>query len=56
MVFDISLYLSLMIFALGLIFKISTWFRYNFESTTIPFTARERFFAAMGGIVATLFS
>lgn len=56
MIFKISLYLSLIIFALGLIFKISTWFRYNFESTTIPFTARERFFAAMGGIVTTLFS
>jgi len=56
MIFNISLYLSLIIFSLGLIFKISTWFRYNFELTTQPFTARERFFAAMGGIVATLFS
>ena len=56
MIFNISLYLSLIIFALGLIFKISTWFRYNFESTTKSFTATERFFAAMGGIAATLFS
>ena len=56
MIFKISLYLSLIVFGLGLIFKISTWFRYNFEATTKPFTATERFSAAMGGIVATLFS
>jgi len=56
MIFKISLYLSLIVFGLGLIFKISAWFRYNFESPTIPFSAWERFSAAMGGIMATFFS
>jgi len=56
MIFNISLYLSLIIFALGLTFKISTWFRYNFQSPSKPFSAWERFYAAMGGIMATFFS
>ena len=56
MIFKISLYLSLIVFVLGLIFKISTWFRYNFESPTQPFSPWERFFAAISGIMATFFS
>ena len=56
MIFQTTLYLSLIIFALGLIFKISTWFRYDFERPTKRFTTRERFLAAMGGVTATFFS
>ncbi len=56
MVLTISLYLSLLIFGLGLLFKVSTWFRYDFGAPERPFTARERICAALAGIAATLLS
>ena len=56
MVFDISLYLSLIVFGLGLLFKVSTWFRYDFAGEAKPFTPWERLSGAAGGILSTLFS
>jgi len=56
MVFKISLYLSLFIFGLGLIYKISTWFRHDFGPSTGPFSPWQRFWAAVGGMMATVFS
>jgi heterodisulfide reductase subunit C/nitrate reductase gamma subunit len=56
MIFKISLYLSLIVFGLGLLFKVSTWFRYHFAGEVKPFTLSERLMAATGGILSTLFS
>ncbi len=56
MIFEISLYLSLMVFGLGLIFKVGTWFRRDFGGETNPFLFSERLFAAARGILSTLFS
>lgn len=56
MIFEISLYLSLMVFGLGLIFKVGTWFSRHFGGAVNPFTFSERLFAAATGILSTLFS
>ena len=56
MFFTASLYIALAIFVLGLIYKISIWFRYKVgaEAGEISFT--RRVFAAIKGIVSTIFS
>ena len=56
MFFTVSLYLSLAIFAVGLLYKISTWFRYSIgiEGREIPVSTRVA--AAARGIVTTVFS
>lgn len=51
-----SLYLSLIIFGLGLIYRIGAWFRHDFASSPGPFSPWRRFWAAMGGTMATFFS
>jgi heterodisulfide reductase subunit C/nitrate reductase gamma subunit len=56
MIFEITLYLSLIVFGLGLLFKGSQWFRYHFSGGVKPFTVSERLFAAMRGILSTRFS
>jgi heterodisulfide reductase subunit C/nitrate reductase gamma subunit len=56
MILKISLYLSLIVFGLGLLFKVSTWFRYHFAGEIKPFTLWERISAAAGGILSTLLS
>ncbi|MBW1740449.1 MAG: 4Fe-4S dicluster domain-containing protein [Deltaproteobacteria bacterium] len=56
MFYDISLYIALAIFGLGLVYRISAWFRYStsIEAKQIP--ASTRVYAAIKGIVLTLFS
>jgi len=56
MFFSISLYVALAVFGLGLLYKISTWFRYGIgpEAGEIPTSARVA--GAAKGIVSTLFS
>ena len=56
MFYDIALHTSLVIFGLGLIYKISGWFRRNIGINAGDFTSSERFFAAGKGILGTLFS
>jgi heterodisulfide reductase subunit C/nitrate reductase gamma subunit len=56
MFFHVALYLSLVIFGLGLIYKVSTWFRYTvgIDAQDIPASARVS--AAIGGILRIVFS
>ncbi len=56
MFLKVSLYISLIIFVLALIYKSSTWFRYKIGigATEIPTAAR--FFSAIKGILSTIFS
>jgi heterodisulfide reductase subunit C/nitrate reductase gamma subunit len=56
MLYTLSLYLSLTVFTVGLLYKISTWFRYTIgiEGRGIPVSTRVA--AAARGIAATLFS
>jgi len=56
MFFTVSLYVSLAIFALGLIYKISTWFRYTIEIQARDISTFRRVYAAVRGIILTLFS
>ncbi|SPD76274.1 conserved membrane hypothetical protein [uncultured Desulfobacterium sp.] len=54
MFFSISLYIALLVFGLGLIYKISSWFRYSVGAADIPVSRRVA--AAIKGILSTLFS
>jgi heterodisulfide reductase subunit C/nitrate reductase gamma subunit len=56
MFFTISLYVALAIFGLGIVYKISTWFRYKIgvDGTNIPTSSRIS--AAVKGIIFTIFS
>ncbi|MGD9077203.1 MAG: (Fe-S)-binding protein [Desulfobacteraceae bacterium] len=56
MFFTITLCISLLIFGLGLIYKISTWFRYKVGEQAQEITPIERVSAAFKGIILTLFS
>jgi len=56
MFLSISLYIALIIFGLGLIYKISTWFRYKISIKSLEISSSQRFFAAIRGIPLTLFS
>ncbi len=56
MFFSVALYISLAIFGLGLIYKVSTWFRYSLEIDTKNITTPARILAALRGIILTLFS
>lgn len=56
MVFDVALYLSILIFLFGLTYKMSSWFRYTLDSNPSQFTARQKVFAAIKGITTTVFS
>jgi len=56
MFFMICLYISLTIFGLGLLFKVSTWFRYSIVTGEREIMLSERVFAAIKGIILTLFS
>lgn len=55
MFFSVSLFTALIIFGLGLIYKVSTWFRFNLgiEAEKIPTSARVS--SAVKGILACLF-
>ena len=56
MFFTMSLYVALAVFGLGLLYKISTWFRYRIGLTAKKLSAAERTSAAIKGITLTLFS
>ena len=56
MFFTVTLYTSLIIFGLGLIYKISTWFRYKVGEQAREITPAQRASAAFKGIISTLFS
>ena len=56
MFFTISLYLALAVFGLGLLYKISTWFRYRIGLDAREFSAAERLAAAIKGLALTLLS
>jgi heterodisulfide reductase subunit C len=56
MFFTVALYISLAIFSLGLIYKVSTWFRYSLGLDSKSISTPARIFAALRGITLTLFS
>ena len=56
MVFDTLLYISLGIFALGLVFKIYTWFSRKIGFGAEEFTTSERLAAAVKGMAGIFFS
>jgi len=56
MMFDVLLYTSLIIFALGMIYKISTWFSRHIGISADQATTAERIAAAVKGIGSTIFS
>jgi heterodisulfide reductase subunit C/nitrate reductase gamma subunit len=56
MFFTISLYGSLAIFGLGLIYRVSTWFRYSLGAETRYISAPARVFTAVRGITLALLS
>ena len=56
MFFTITLYISLAIFGLGLIYKVSNWFRYSLGQETKDISTPARVFAAIKGITLTLLS
>jgi heterodisulfide reductase subunit C len=56
MVFTILLYLSLIIFAGGMVYKVSTWFRRKIGIFGQDASASTRFTAAVKGIIGVLFS
>ncbi|MFC1516060.1 4Fe-4S dicluster domain-containing protein [Thermodesulfobacteriota bacterium] len=56
MVFNLALYASLAVFALGLIYKISTWFTRSIGISAKDFSASDRASAAAKGIAGVVFS
>ena len=56
MFFTTALYASLAIFSLGLVYKVSSWFRYSLGTGAKNISTPERIFAALRGIILTLLS
>jgi len=56
MFLKVSLYTSLVIFLIALIYKVSTWFRYKIGIGAAEISTSTRFFSALKGIVSTIFS
>jgi len=56
MFFTTSLYFALAIFSVGLLYKVSTWFRYNLDSIASRISTTKRVFCAIKGIILTIFS
>jgi len=56
MFFTIALYTSLAIFSLGVIYKVSSWFRYSLGIGAKKISTPARIFAALRGFTLTLFS
>lgn len=56
MLFNVLLYISLAIFTLGLIYKVSTWFSRKIGRSAQDFTPSERASAAAKGIAGVVFS
>ena len=56
MLFTASLYVSLAVFAAGVLFKMSTWFRYNLSTDREDIAVSKRVSAAVNGVLSTVFS
>jgi heterodisulfide reductase subunit C/nitrate reductase gamma subunit len=56
MFYDIALYVSLSVFGIGMIYKISNWFRRSIGINPIEITTSKRVSAAVKGILGTVFS
>ena len=56
MFFTISLYVALAIMGCGLVYKVSSWFRYGIGVEAGKFSAATRFSTAVKGMVSVLFS
>ena len=56
MMFLVSLYFAISIFLIGMIYKMSGWFRYSLDSADGEIGARKRLVAAVKGIFLTVFS
>lgn len=56
MFLNVSLYICLVIFLVGLIYKVSTWFRYKIGIGAEEISPSTRFFSAIKGVLSTLFS
>jgi len=56
MFYNITLYIVLTIFGLGLLYKISGWFRYKIGIDAVDIPTSTRVSAAIKGIISTLFS
>ncbi|MCG2774493.1 MAG: 4Fe-4S dicluster domain-containing protein [Desulfobacterales bacterium] len=56
MFYDIALYVSLAIFGIGMIYKISNWFRLSIGINHRDITTSKRVSAAVKGILGTVFS
>ncbi len=56
MLFTVLLYISLFVFLLGLIYKVSTWFSRKIGIASKDFTTSERISAAVKGISGVIFS
>ena len=56
MLFTASLYIALAVFVVGVLFKVSTWFRYNLETDREDRTVSKRVSAAANGMLSTVFS
>ena len=56
MSFNGLFYTSLIIFSLGLFYRISGWFRYSLDGKAGKITPGKRVYAAIRGILLTLFS
>ncbi|MBW1842140.1 MAG: hypothetical protein JRI75_10170, partial [Deltaproteobacteria bacterium] len=54
MVFNLALYAALAVFALGLIYKISTWFSRSIGISATNFSASDRASAAAKGIAGVV--
>jgi heterodisulfide reductase subunit C len=56
MFFSACLYIALAIFGFGLLFKVSSWFRYTINVEAQEITVFQRVYAAIKGIILTIFS
>lgn len=56
MLYTATLYISLAIFAVGSIYRISNWFRYRIGTKAADITTGTRVSAAISGIASTIFS
>ena len=56
MFYDLTLYVSLAVFGIGLVYKVSNWFRHSIGMTSSDITASKRVSAAAKGILGAIFS
>ena len=56
MFYDLTLYVSLAIFGIGMVYKVSNWFRHSIGMTPSDMTASRRVYAAVKGILVAIFS